>query len=138
MHIGFTGTQEGMTPPQFRDLAYKLVGYYDNWSIKSDTSELWFHHGDCKGADAQAARLAKPMGYLIHVHPPDKPNKRAFVGFFDEDSIPKPYLDRNHDIVDACDVLIAAPKGPEELRSGTWATIRYARKVGKPVIILDP
>ena len=49
----------------------------------------------------------------------------------------KRYLERNRDIVDACDILIACPRTlKEELRSGTWATVRYARKVGKPVAIL--
>ena len=51
---------------------------------------------------------------------------------------PKPYLDRNRDIVDACEVLLATPDGPERLRSGTWSTVRYARKIGKPVEVRLP
>lgn len=52
---------------------------------------------------------------------------------------PAEYLDRNHAIVDECSVLIAAPRSlTEEQRSGTWATVRYARKMGRPVVILDP
>ncbi len=51
----------------------------------------------------------------------------------------KPYLARNRDIVNAADVLIAGPGGMEEImRSGTWATVRYARKKQKPVIIVYP
>lgn len=51
----------------------------------------------------------------------------------------KPPLKRNYDIVDACDILLAAPRTlTEELRSGTWATIRYARKTGKKYLILAP
>jgi hypothetical protein len=35
--------------------------------------------------------------------------------------------------------VIAAPMSSAEiLRSGTWATIRYARKAGKPVLIIWP
>ena len=41
-------------------------------------------------------------------------------------------------LVDACEVLLATPKGPEKLRSGTWATVRYARKVGKRIVIIEP
>lgn len=47
-------------------------------------------------------------------------------------------LARNRRIVAAVDVLIAAPETDrEELRSGTWATIRYARAAGKPVVMLS-
>jgi predicted Rossmann fold nucleotide-binding protein DprA/Smf involved in DNA uptake len=35
-------------------------------------------------------------------------------------------------------VLVAMPDGPEELRSGTWATVRYARKQGKDGRIIYP
>jgi hypothetical protein len=34
---------------------------------------------------------------------------------------------------------LACPRGyTEELRSGTWATIRYARKTGVPYVIIFP
>lgn len=51
---------------------------------------------------------------------------------------PKPYLQRNKDIVHECDILIAVPVDPlvEEKRSGTWTTIRYARKLNKQIIII--
>ncbi len=46
-------------------------------------------------------------------------------------------LDRNRDIVAAVSILIAAPETDiEEQRSGTWATVRYARKKGIPVVIV--
>jgi hypothetical protein len=48
-------------------------------------------------------------------------------------------LERNHDIVDQTDFMIAAPFTESEvLRSGTWSTIRYARKQGKEVYIFTP
>lgn len=44
------------------------------------------------------------------------------------------YMVRNDALVAACDVLLAFPKtSEEEQRSGTWATIRRARKAEKPV-----
>lgn len=47
----------------------------------------------------------------------------------------KPYLERNKDIAnEGIDGLIAAPSGwVEELRSGTWATVRYARKLKRTI-----
>jgi hypothetical protein len=41
--------------------------------------------------------------------------------------------------VDATGWLLAAPRTKtEEQRSGTWATIRYARKLGRQVCLLWP
>ena len=52
---------------------------------------------------------------------------------------PAPYLDRNRAIVDACDILYATPESmAEESRGGMWHTVRYARRVGKPVVIVWP
>jgi predicted Rossmann fold nucleotide-binding protein DprA/Smf involved in DNA uptake len=52
---------------------------------------------------------------------------------------PRSFLERNHDIVDASEVLVAIPKETEEvLRSGTWATIRYAHKLRRRVMIIYP
>jgi hypothetical protein len=47
--------------------------------------------------------------------------------------------DRNRAIVDASDLLIACPPvAVEEPRSRTWVAIRYARRVGKMVMIVYP
>ncbi len=63
------------------------------------------------------------------------------------------YLDRNQDIVDRSDVLLAAPKEwtdlsrvrtyeellrAKPLRSGTWSTVRRAYKRRIPIIIVFP
>lgn len=129
MHVGFTGTQQGLTLEQRVELARVLYAYTDG---------TVFHHGDCIGADDEAHDIARDAGYDIEIHPPINDYKRAWRrgGILHE---PKEYLDRNHDIVDACDVLIAAPAQVEEvMRSGTWATVRYARKLGKPVVMIFP
>jgi len=127
--VGFTGTREGMTGEQEGTVSQLI----------NDLGTTQFHHGDCEGADLQAAMIAADdWGIKLVVHPPENDKLRAWC-YADVLHDPKPYLDRNRDIVDACDVLLAAPKGyEEELRSGTWATIRYAQKVGKPVKIIWP
>jgi len=50
------------------------------------------------------------------------------------------YLVRNHDIVDAVDKMYAFPKEIEEQwrGSGTWATIRYAKKKKKSLMVSFP
>jgi hypothetical protein len=48
-------------------------------------------------------------------------------------------LDRNRTMVNESHGVIAAPMSSAEvMRSGTWATIRYARKAGKPVLVIWP
>lgn len=128
--IGFTGTRKGMTPQQRETLRMVFQFYSD---------EDLFHHGDCVGADSEAHELARLVDMQIHLHPPDNPKARAFCRGAVVEVAPKPYLERNHDIVDSSSILIAAPAtDEEELRSGTWATVRYARKTGKTVVTIWP
>lgn len=98
------------------------------------------HHGDCINADAWFHAWATgPRKYrpFVHVHPPDKDTFRAgCIG--NVNHVPKPYMKRNDDIVKASNALLAMPHGPEEVRSGTWATIRRARKKGIPIFIVYP
>jgi hypothetical protein len=76
------------------------------------------------------------MGLKVVIHPPTLERRRAFcVG--DEAMPPRPYLLRNLHIVDAVQVLIAGPSTNNEgTRSGTWYTVRAARRAGKPITIL--
>lgn len=129
MKIGFTGTKEGMSQKQ-KDA---FVAILQERCVKE------FHHGDCLGADADAHNLVRqhfPDVYIV-IHPPTYAYLQAHK---EGDYIhePKPYLDRNKDIVNDTEYLIAAPKENEEvLRSGTWATIRQARRTNKPHSILE-
>lgn len=118
IRVGFTGTQQGMTDAQKAQVDLLLA------ELGHDAVEL--HHGDCVGADEEAHDLADNHAFDIVIHPPDSDSKRAFCtgGEIRE---PKPYLQRNRNIVDETTVLIACPNGGERMRSGTWATIRYAR-----------
>jgi hypothetical protein len=96
------------------------------------------HHGDAIGADAEAHDIAVALGCAIVIHPPQIEMQRAFKTAADIRA-PKPYLDRNRDIVRESEFLIAAPAEViEELRSGTWATVRYARRLGRPVHRMTP
>lgn len=57
----------------------------------------------------------------------------------DETKQPQPYLKWNRCIVDSTDRMIAFPNIKHEVwKSGTWATVRYAKKVGKYISIIYP
>lgn len=130
MLVGFTGTQRGMTPQQYQTVWELLC------ARRQATGE--FHEGDCIGADAQAAFLAREAGFRIICHPPENDTKRAFFPA-DETWPAAPYLNRNKTIVNRSQEMIATPGEVEEqLRSGTWSTIRYAVKTRKPVSIVFP
>lgn len=52
---------------------------------------------------------------------------------------PAPYLERNAAIVQSTLELIATPgETVEQVRSGTWATIRQARRRRRPTTIVWP
>lgn len=96
------------------------------------------HHGDCMGADTDFHHELVERGIKIVIHPPDIDTYRSF-NKGTETRKPKYYIDRNHDIVDETDILIGFPlTEQEQLRSGTWATIRYARKMKKRIYIIYP
>jgi len=49
------------------------------------------------------------------------------------------YLERNRDMVDSCDVLLAVcDPNNVKLRSGTGATVQYAKSKGKRIIFVSP
>ena len=135
MNIGVTATQEGMSECQ--KTALRKILHACAASINE------FHHGDCVGGDADAHAIAiDELGAdRVFIHPPDNPKKRAYCQSVAENmSVPKPYLVRNQDIIDASTVILGAPKSmerPSSLRGqGTWWTITHAEQAGKTVLIL--
>ena len=132
MKVGFTGTREGMIREQKRRLVIMLLSW--------NPAEV--HHGCCVGSDQQANTIAREALSIPTVgHPPTCPDWRmSDYGYACNEVRPeKPYVARDHDIVDETDCLLAAPKtDTEELRSGTWLTVRYAVKQGKRVFLILP
>jgi hypothetical protein len=125
-NIGFTGSRQGMSAAQsevFADLLFLLGPRH-------------FHHGCCIGADEQAHTLSKSIpGLTRHLHRPLDESQMA-VGLVGVDWPPAPYLKRNRTIVRSSGLLIAAPSTHEALRSGTWSTVRYARRLGRPIVLV--
>lgn len=130
MIVGFTGTRRAITEAQ-RDALVDLVQELE------PIAEI--HHGDCVGADAAFHRIAANWsGCRFVVHPPDQPALRARMPG-DLVLPPKPYLERDADIVAASDVVIACPyERAEQRRSGTWATVRMARRAGVSLALVYP
>lgn len=130
-HVGFTGTRRHPTRWQ-RQTLQQLLG-----ALRYDG--LYLHHGDCVGADAEAHSIAQRLGVDVVLHPPVDDTYRANSTGAVETAKPLPYLERNRAIVDSVESLVAVPRSMrEELRSGTWATVRYAVSRSLPVTIIWP
>ena len=129
MKIGFTGTREGMTQHQKEQFVLKMF----------QLLPTEFHHGDCEGADAEAHDIIREFlpKVKIVVYPPLSFRRRAMKQG-DVTLAPEGYIKRDYRIVDSTDYMIGAPKTDmEQIRSGSWTTIRYARKTNKPLTILE-
>lgn len=137
MRLGFTGTREGLTEQQ-KDALRQVF-------LRLRPTE--FHQGCCVGGDEQATELLRDLSYaedLLLIRTVAYPctlwglvSKKAWE-LSTEVRFPEETLKRNRDIVDAVGHLVACPKGPEEQRSGTWSTVRYARKQKKPITVIWP
>ena len=127
--LGFTGSQTGMSRPQHL--------FIQSYIQQTQPSICSTHHGDCVGADAEFNDICIDANVSVTLHPPTNDEKRAFCSA-DQVRTPLPFLERNKKIVDACSLLIACPNGPEKPRSGTWATIRHARRQKRRLIIVMP
>ena len=132
VRVGFTGTQTGLADSQVAALARVLV----------ELGVSVLRHGSCIGGDAWAHYLARVIGARVELHPPVDRSRAADVDMFPGERVHRlrPYLVRNRHIVDACYVLVACPREEhgETDRSGTWSTVRYTRRVGRPVIVVRP
>jgi hypothetical protein len=74
----------------------------------------------------------------MEVYPASLDRYNRWVSFAKVHDIMPP-LERNKLIVARCDLLLATPETQQEvLRSGTWATIRAARRNSKSHTIVFP
>lgn len=129
-NVGFTGTRDGMTEAQERGVEGVLRRLGAQLVV----------HGDCVGADEQFHRIAQRLGIKVRIRPSIYENLRAFCGGTEDDiRPPMEPLTRNKYIVSDTEALIATPKTAEEkVRSGTWSTVRRARKMRSPVFLVLP
>ena len=130
--VGFTGTsRRPVTVEQITSLV-RVLGKLKRQGF----TELV--HGEAKGADTLANNTAKKMGYRTIGRPSSIHESRVKT---DLSYPPEQPLRRNKVIVLTTSRLIAMPHGPEVVGragGGEWATVRYARKAKRPVMIIWP
>jgi hypothetical protein len=131
MRVGFTGTRAGLSVVQRKSLV-RLID-----TIRGEVTET--HHGDCVGADAEFHDICLVREMFIVIHPPINPKWNAYCAGYDDIREHKTYHDRDQDIVNETDLLIACPKTFTPIEhSGTWYTAGYARAVDKPIWFVYP
>lgn len=139
---GFTGSRRGLTELQKASLR--------KWMLNNPTWPWMVFHGCCKGADEAFVDLvweksnfqgdpASPIriwGYPCDITAWVSPNALSRCTSTMRPMAP---LVRNGIIAGQSSVLLACPGGmQEEQRSGTWSTVRAARKRPIPVVIFWP
>lgn len=134
MIVGFTGSRKGLKALQRRELGKVLSclsGSMRNGAAEgADRDAAYFWDADpeapidffpCNRHQRRWAKIWSVTRVNATVHPMRDP------------------LVRNQlDIVDPCDILVATPAGPETQRGGTWSTIRYAKTLERPIVIVWP
>lgn len=142
MKIGFTGTRKGMTTAQHNSFCALLM----------DLKPTEFHHGACVGADEEAVQVVSVMSHAP-VHVVARPGRSAHsdtnelmskvaISLSQCRCSPMTHFARNRKIVESCEALVATPwqseRQPLGTGGGTWYTIQYAEKLGKPVYFVWP
>ncbi len=132
--IGFTGTRNGLTYRQgvaLHENVYRLFDVFDG-----DIGLAI--HGDCVGADSDFDKAMNDIGIKTRCLPCTFESMRA--NCCEAIAEPKPPMQRNRDIVAMADVMFACPPNKERIKkgSGTWATIGFTEKAGKPLCIIYP
>ena len=133
MVIGFTGTRGSMTIAQ-RD------------TLKSRIKQLALRHpvircvhGGAVGADRQFDRLCKEFGFARECYPSNEEQRQWALQHCTVIHAVSPPLTRNRIIVEVSGQMFATPLTfIEERRSGTWATIRYAKKTENTLTVIWP
>lgn len=131
MILGVTGTRH-LNERGRRHIAAALAEY--------EPADTTLVVGGCVGADEFAGRTGRDMGMTVHVVLPRErrwvdPLWGEYATTSEEGGV---YRARNERIVALATEMVAFPNHPEgrdNPHSGTWMTIRIARRVGKPITI---
>jgi hypothetical protein len=136
--VGFAGTARPgrVTRAQIQELHRFML------QLKIDPAQPFqveWHHGGAPEADRISHFLALALGFRIVVHPGPKSDPRDFPM---ADAVYGPAYDnlqRDDDIARVTSELVAVPRTNREFRrSGTWTTVRRARRYGRPITLILP
>lgn len=132
--VGFTGTRN-LTKQDYGVIAEVIKNLPDDVRIVN---------GGCVGVDTLVARYAFLRSLHVHtIFPSDlsQVDPDAYRWCTTSERMPEgsSYRDRDRRIVEESDVLIAFAQYPENysrsLRSGTWMTVRIAKRCNVPVLV---
>lgn len=142
--LGFVGVRRGLSYPQFQAVCRILVtrkgrGALAGVAVARYANDGWAASDFTRIARwmPQPPRLAmQEAGGTAELAPLSVESLASWAEFsVESDTVPA----WNREIVDNSDLLLACPPVPvEEPRSRTWAAVRYARKCGKPVLVVYP
>ena len=139
--IGATGTRDKITDAQ-RGWVYTTFE-----EAVLDGSIRRVHHGACTGADEFIHEVALESGIRIDVWPPIVTKYLAPQCLITHPLVTvhhqMPYLNRDREVVrHGATGLIALPRQdvrpPRESWGGTWYTVDFAERMGRPVVICYP
>lgn len=130
--LGVTGSSSAITPAQSESAKMWMS------ALKAEQNLVEMHHGDCIKADAKLHDIAIELGIPVIIHPPRNNRKRAFCLGYTRRYEEKEYLERNRDIVLSATEMLACPDSTETTQSGTWYTVRQARKKGIRITLIWP
>lgn len=130
--VAFTGSRKGPTQGQRNSIRRFIESF-----AREDRDSIIIH-GGAVGVDSAVHGIAMKAGLWVEIYP----GPHTSVDILETPAIihkRAPYLERNHTMVDRCNWVIAVPyEAEEQVRSGTWATVRYARKQDVPVYMIWP
>lgn len=117
--------------------AYKILSH----ALTEITEVEEFNTGGADGIDTEAAKLAWQLFDRVNVvhrlfYPEGKYWNKETLNYTNVHiPVPGGYLKRDDALAEACDILLAFPRnGFEIMRSGTWATVRRARKANRIIV----
>lgn len=132
MIVAFTGTRFALTLKQTRALKSLL----DQLGLNEQDTVL---HGCCTGADTEFHKMCREKKVRIIGYPAYTEQEKLADECDSRHGISYDPLVRNRQMVNGADLVIGAPNTmKDQIRSGTWMTLRHCKKRRKNHHIVYP